>query len=108
MRQAGYLAAAGVYALQNNIKRLEHDHEHARILAEALKNKEFVEEVLPVETNILIFKVREPFTPQTLVAKLKESNILWYAISPTQVRVVTHLDVSRAMIEKTVEVLDKL
>ena len=108
MRQAGYLAAAGIYALQNNIERLQEDHDHAQLLADALNKKDFVEEVLPVETNIVIFSIKEKYTPQTLVAKLKEQNIYWYAISPTQVRIVTHLDVDADMIQKTVDVIKSL
>ena len=108
MRQAGYLAAAGIYALMNNIERLQQDHNHAKMLAEALSKKDFVDTVLPVETNIIIFSVKDRFTPQSLVAKMKEQSILWYAISPTQVRIVTHLDVSPLMIEKTIEAINKL
>ncbi|GAA4733732.1 low-specificity L-threonine aldolase [Flavisolibacter ginsenosidimutans] len=108
MRQAGYLAAAGIYALKNNIERLTEDHQHAKLLAEALSKKNFVETVLPVETNIVIFSVRGQFTPQSLVAKLKEQNIYWYAISPTQVRIVTHLDVTQNMIEKTIDAINDL
>lgn len=108
MRQAGYLAAAGIYALQNNIERLQEDHDHAQLLADALNKKDFVEEVLPVETNIVIFSIKEKYTPQTLVAKMKEQNIYWYAISPTQVRIVTHLDVDADMIQKTVDVIKSL
>lgn len=108
MRQAGYLAAAGVYALQNNIDRLQQDHQHAQLLAAALSHKVFVGEVLPVETNIIIFRVKDQFTPQSLVAKMKEQNIWWYAISPTQVRIVTHLDITPQMIEKTIEVINDL
>ncbi len=108
MRQAGYLAAAGIYALENNIQRLQQDHDHARLLAEALKKKDFVEEVFPVETNIIIFKVGGRFAPQSLVAKMKEHDVLWYAISPTQVRIVTHLDVTEEMIEKTIDIIEKL
>ncbi|HEU4904336.1 MAG TPA: GntG family PLP-dependent aldolase, partial [Flavisolibacter sp.] len=70
MRQAGYLAAAGIYALQNNIDRLDVDHQHAKQLAEALSRKEFVGTVLPVETNIVIFSVKDGYTPQSLVAKM--------------------------------------
>ena len=55
MRQAGYMAAAGIYALQHHVDRLQEDHKHASQLAEALRKKEFVETVLPVETNIVIF-----------------------------------------------------
>lgn len=108
MRQAGYLAAAGIYALQNHVERLKEDHHHAQLLAEALQGKDFVETVLPVETNIIIFSVKGRFDPKTLVATMKEKNVLWYAISPTQVRIVTHLDVSPEMIKKTIEVIDAL
>ncbi|NTS41081.1 aminotransferase class I/II-fold pyridoxal phosphate-dependent enzyme [Flavisolibacter sp. BT320] len=108
MRQAGYLAAAGIYALENNIARLEDDHRHARLLAAALQGKDFVETVLPVETNIIIFSVRGHFDPKTLVARMKEENILWYPISPTQVRIVTHLDVSAEMIQRTIDVIHAL
>jgi threonine aldolase len=108
MRQAGYLAAAGIYALQNNVQRLEQDHQHAHQLAAALAKKDFVDTILPVETNIIIFSTNERFTPKTLVARLKEEGILWYAISPTQVRIVTHLDISPAMIQKTIEVIESI
>jgi threonine aldolase len=108
MRQAGFLAAAGIYALDNNIERLTIDHEHAQLLSKALEKKSFVDAVLPVETNIIIFSLKDTYTPTSLVAKLKEYDILSYAISPTQVRLVVHLDISPAMIEKTIEVIDKL
>ena len=108
MRQAGYLAAAGTFALQNNIERLQQDHDHALLLAEALEKKDFVDTVLNVETNIIIFSVKGRFTPQTLVANMKEKNIYWYAISPTQVRIVTHLDVTPNMIQKTIETIAAL
>jgi threonine aldolase len=108
MRQAGYLAAAGIYALKNNVSRLTEDHRHALLLADALAQKDFVDTVLPVETNIVIFSVKGKFTPQSLVAKLKEAGVYWYAISPTQVRIVTHLDVTPAMIDKTIETIKGL
>jgi threonine aldolase len=108
MRQVGYLAAACIYALDNNVQRLEQDHHHAKLLAEALYAKDFVSEILPVETNILIFTVKGRFTAQQLAAKLKEYNILAIAISPTQIRMVTHLDISEKMIEKSIEVINGL
>jgi threonine aldolase len=108
MRQAGYLAAAGIYALDNNIERLKEDHHHAKLLAEALCEKDFVGEVLPVETNIIIFEVKGRFTSQQLAAKMKEQNILMIAISSTQVRIVTHLDITSLMVEKTIDVINKL
>lgn len=106
MRQAGYLAAAGIYALNNHVQRLEQDHLHAKEIAAALKQKDI--KVLPVETNIIIFEAPKPYTPLTLVARLKEENILGYAISPTQVRLVVHLDITAAMIDKTVSVIKSL
>ncbi|HEX8314779.1 MAG TPA: GntG family PLP-dependent aldolase [Flavisolibacter sp.] len=108
MRQAGYLAAAGIYAFKNNMERLAEDHQHAQLLANALRKKDFVETVLPVETNIIIFSVKDRFDPKSLVAKMKEQNILWYAISPTQVRIVTHLDISPDMIQKTITSIEAL
>ncbi len=108
MRQAGYLAAAGIYALENNINRLQEDHLHAQQLAQALAQKPFVSEVYPVETNIIIFSVTGPYTSQSLVAKLKEHHILAYAISPTQVRLVTHLDITPAMVAKTIDTIKSL
>ena len=108
MRQAGYLAAAGIYALNHHIERLAEDHNHAKQIAAALEKKVFVESVLPVETNIIIFSLNGRFTPQSLVAKLKEDNILGYAISPTQVRLVLHLDITPDMVQKTIGVINNL
>ncbi|HWI91389.1 MAG TPA: GntG family PLP-dependent aldolase [Flavisolibacter sp.] len=108
MRQAGYLAAAGIFALKNNVERLKQDHGHAKQIADALKKKDFVTEILPVETNIVIFGVKQPWTAPALVEKLKEDNILGHPISPTQVRLVTHLDVTPEMVEKTIDVINKL
>ncbi|MEJ7913898.1 MAG: GntG family PLP-dependent aldolase [Chitinophagaceae bacterium] len=108
MRQAGFVAAAGVYALQHHIERLSEDHHHAELIATCLQDKSFVSAVLPVETNIIIFHVAPPHTPQTLVARLKEEGILGYAISPTQVRLVLHLDITPDMVEQTIQTLNRL
>lgn len=108
MRQAGYLAAAGIYALNNHIDRLEQDHWHARMIADVLSQKPFVESVLPVETNIVIFDVKQPYTAHTLVAKMKEQGVLWHAISASQVRIVTHLDVSEEMVARTIELINQI
>lgn len=106
MRQAGFMAAAGIYALQNNIERLEMDHQHAKQIAAALEKKGF--ELMPVETNIIIFHVKEPFTAPSFVAKLKEHNILGYAIAPMSVRLVVHLDISKEMVQKTIDLIQNL
>jgi len=108
MRQAGYLAAAGLYALQNHVDRLTQDHDHARQIAEALRKKDFVSEILPVETNIIIFSLKRPWTAPAFVGTLKESGILAHPISSTQVRLVTHLDVTAVMVEKTIDIINKI
>ena len=102
MRQAGFLAAAGIYALENNVARLGEDHRHARGIAEALASSPVVESVLPVETNIIIFNVAAPLTAAELVARWKEQGILAYAISPMQVRLVLHLDITPPMVDYTI------
>lgn len=108
MRQAGFLAAAGIYALQNHVERLRDDHEAAQKIATALAGSKIAGTVLPVETNIIIFEVLAPYTPKTLVEKLKEQGIYGYAISPTQMRLVTHLDITPEMVEKTIQVFQSL
>jgi threonine aldolase len=108
MRQAGYLAAAGLYAMQHNINRLAEDHAHAKQLADALKQCSWVGEIFPVETNIVIFEVAGPQSAQEVVAKFLSHNIRASAMSPTHIRLVTHLDVTPEMIQRTVEVLKGL
>lgn len=105
MRQAGYLAAAGIYALKNNISRLEQDHLHARNIAAALSKKGFVKDMLPVETNIIIFSLTPAFPAHSFVQKLKESGILGHPISENQVRLVVHLDITPEMTDKTIETI---
>jgi threonine aldolase len=108
MRQAGFLAAAGIYALQNNIDRLAEDHTHARQIADVITNKKFTKLLLPVETNIIIFELNDDMTAPELVAKLKEHNILGYAISLNRVRLVVHLDITKEMTERTMQVFRQL
>ena len=108
MRQAGFMAAAGIYALEHNIDRLEEDHLHARRIAEAIAGKAFVKQVLPVETNIIIFELNDQLDAPSLVAKLKEYNILGYAIAPNRVRLVLHLDISPEMVSQTIETFREL
>lgn len=107
-RQAGYLAAAGIYALENNIDRLALDHRHAQQIVAALKKKDFTGEMFPVETNIIIFEVKGQFTAKSLAEKFKENAIRVMAISPTQIRMVLHLDVTEEMVKKTIEVIKNL
>ena len=108
MRQAGYMAAAGIYALQHNIERLEHDHNHAKYIAHLLLKKEFIGKMMPVETNILIFEVIGSFTAASFSDYMRARDILCIAISPTQVRMVTHLDVTPLMIEHVKDVIEEM
>ena len=64
--------------------------------------------VLPVETNIIIFELQDSYGAPDLVLKLKEKDILGYAISPARIRLVLHLDVSKEMVTKTIEVFKSL
>lgn len=105
LRQAGYMAATGIYALENNIARLAEDHLHAKQLAQALLEKSFIGHMLPVETNILIFEVTGHWTPQLFADYLRKEGILVMPISPTQVRIVTHLDISQEMTDRTCKVI---
>lgn len=108
MRQAGYLAAAGIYALEHHLGRLAEDHEHAQMLSAEIEKHRLVKFMLPVETNILIFELKDGLSAPDLVAELKKHNILCYAIAPNRVRLVTHLDINRAMIEATINVFRSL
>lgn len=107
MRQAGYLAAAGKYALLHHIDRLKEDHEHAKMIATALSKKNWAT-VFPIETNIIIFEVHQPYTATTFVEAMKKEDIKCMSISPGQVRMVTHLDVSREMVDKVIHVIGLL
>lgn len=108
MRQAGFLAAAGIYALQHNIGRLSIDHAHAKKIAEAIATRPFTKMVLPVETNIIIFELQEGKAAPELVARMKEHDILGYAIAPNRVRLVTHLDITPDMVQRTIDVIHQL
>jgi threonine aldolase len=108
MRQAGFIAAAGIYALENNIERLAQDHTHAKQLAAALSDLDFVGEILPVETNIIIFEAKGRFTAPELIKILQPFNIFAFTVSEHQIRFVLHLDITPAMVEETIAVLHKL
>ncbi len=108
MRQAGFLAAAGIYALNNHIQRLQEDHQHAAHIASTLKSKSWVSDILGPETNILIFTVSGAFTAAGLCSELEKHKIRSMAISPTQVRMVFHLDVTPDMIGKMTDIIHRL
>jgi len=101
MRQAGILAAAGILALEQGPKRLGEDHENARLMAASLAGCAGVEiDLSSVETNIVIFAVEERIAPAKIVEALKAKGILISGIGGQRLRLVTHLDVSRADCER--------
>jgi threonine aldolase len=108
MRQAGYLAAAGIYALEHNVTRLAEDHRRAKELASVLEKKSWVASVEPVETNILIFSLEPEFKDNELIEKLKQKNISISAIGNRKLRMVTHLDYREVMHTYVLETLSKL
>ena len=107
MRQAGFLAAAGIYALQNNIERLKQDHAHAKLIGDALAKSPVAKTVLPIETNIIIFETGAA-KAQNLVDKLREKQILCYTTAPNRVRFVVHLDITAEMVYKTIEIIKNI
>lgn len=107
MRQAGYLAAAGIYALDHHIERLRDDHANARFLASALAELSWVTNIRPVQTNILIFDLLSPRTPAEFLAYLKQNGVVASAFGPQTIRFVTHLDVTRGMLEEVIKTILK-
>ena len=105
MRQAGYLAAAGIYALDNHVNRLKEDHKRAKYLDSIIKKLSYVDDVLPVDTNIVIFNLSADMKPEEFLQKLTANNIKATSFGKQAIRFVTHLDFTDEMLEKTEQVL---
>lgn len=108
MRQVGYLAAAAIFALENNLERLAEDHRRAKEIATVLGTKHWVASIEPVETNILIFSLQPNFSEQLLIEKLKQKNISISSMGQGKLRIVTHLDYRQVMHTYVLETLQKL
>jgi threonine aldolase len=110
MRQAGILAAAGIYALEHNAERLSEDHFNAQRLARGIAEIDGLDiDVNAVETNIVYFHVRKPdLTVPLLLDRLKVEGVLMLGTGPTSIRAVTHLDVTKEDIDRAIEVLHKV
>jgi threonine aldolase len=108
MRQAGILAAAGLFALRNNVDRLAEDHSKARQVEQVLLKREWVESILPVETNIVIFRVRENAVVPALLKQLEGEGIKAVSMGHNLVRFVFHLDQTEGQIDRLCEVLEEL
>lgn len=107
-RQAGFLAAAGIYALDNNIDRLKDDHTRARILGETVRALPFVKSVMPVDTNIVIFELDAKHKPDEFVEKLGALGIKCNTFGTQMIRFVTHLDITDTMVDYTIDALKKV
>jgi len=108
MRQSGYLAAAGLFALENNVNRLEEDHRRAKELGKQLQQCSWVASVEPVETNIIVFSVQSHIEDQQLMDKLKQKGISISLLGKGKLRIVTHLDYREVMHTYVLETLEKL
>ncbi len=108
MRQAGFLAAAGIYALDNHITRLKDDHVRAKELGNVLSTLSYVESVMPVDTNIVIFNLTDKYTAVSFEEALKPYHIKLAAFGKQTIRFVTHLDFTDEMLTRVVEILKKL
>jgi len=104
MRQVGYLASAGIYALENNINRLSEDHKRAKCIYDILAASNFVDSINPCETNIVIFKLR-PESILNVLSLLDENNILYSRFDEYMVRFVTHLNFNDEHLDKLIKVL---
>lgn len=105
MRQVGYLAAAGIYALDHHVNRLEEDHRKAKEIGKALEMCQYVQEVEPIETNIIIFYLNENIRKEAFENKLKSEKIVLHSMGEGKMRMVTHLDITEDMLQKVVRVL---
>lgn len=99
MRQVGILAAAGLFALENNVTKLSIDHDHAKVLANCLAKQNYIEMVVAPQTNIVLFDVKAPLTVEKYLAYLASNDIKAVQFGPKTIRLVTHLDVSSDAIQ---------
>ncbi|MDO7171319.1 threonine aldolase family protein [Mariniflexile sp. AS56] len=108
MRQAGFLAAAGLYALDHNINRLAEDHKKAKEIGETLSKLSIIKTVEPIETNIVIFKLNKDVNEKDFIQKLTDKKIHIISMGTNKLRMVTHLDYTDAMHEKLIHTLQIL
>lgn len=105
MRQAGVLAAAGIYALDHHVGRLKEDHRRAKILGGQIKQLTFLEEMLPVDSNIIVFKLNDKMKSEDFLKQLAANNIKAVPFGKQIVRMVTHLDFTDDMLDTVLKVL---
>lgn len=107
-RQAGFLAAAGLYALDNHVERISEDHAKARRLGNALQEQPYVATVAPVQTNVVVFNMTDPGRETAFIDALLERGVHAISLGQGKLRMVTHLDVSMQDIDQACEILTDL
>lgn len=105
MRQAGYIAAAGLYALDHHVERLREDHEKAAALGKTLSELSYIAEILPIETNIVIFSLNEDVDTAKFLEHLQRNDIRALSIGKKTIRFVFHLDVSSAQFDRLLAIM---
>jgi threonine aldolase len=108
MRQSGYLAAAGIYALEHHIDRLAIDHTRAKVIGAALQQCSLIKKVEPIETNIIIFNVIDEINESDFVNRLEEGGIGLISMGHGKLRMVTHLDFTEEMLERVVSTIEHI
>ena len=109
MRQAGYLAACGIYALDNHLERLAEDHKKAQEIGQVLGTLDFIENVEPIETNIIIFELnRSKISEASFLQQLEENQIHIIGMGQGRLRIVTHLDYTEGMHKHFLKILKRL
>ena len=108
MRQVGFAAAAGLYALDHHFDRLSEDHKKAKELGEVLSKITSIKKVEPIETNIIIFELNDDVDESLFLNSLKNKNIHIIGMGSNKLRIVTHLDYTNQMHEKTVQILGSI
>lgn len=107
MRQAGMLAAAGLFALDHHVERIAEDHRRAKELGAALASSAYVAQCMPVETNIIIITLDPRLPAPAFLQQLKEREVLAAPFGPQMVRFVTHLDVGDQAIAHVQDALNQ-
>jgi len=108
MRQVGFLAAAAIYAVENNVQRLKEDHRRAKELGTYIESLSYIMEVKPVQTNIIIFSLNEKYSQDDFLRLIHEKGLLAVGFGPQQIRMVTHLDYTDEMLSRTVNILKEM
>lgn len=108
MRQVGYLAAAGLYALDNNLNRLTEDHKRAKEIGEILSQQSYIKSVEPIETNIIIFELNDNIDEALFISKLDANDVKLIGMGSGKLRLVTHLDYNDQMHKVFISLLKDL